>query len=227
MAQLAHHPSGLRSGDVTTGAADDDLRVFDGGSRLAVSLAEVEARQLGHERVGTEHLLLGLVAEGESRAAVALRAAGVGLGPARHKVEEAVGPNDEAVDLPIEPLPRTPRAARALGRAVRFAHARKADIVGGEDVLLGVLDVEGTAGQVLRGLGVDLDRLRATLLDGGTVLTTKRAASAPPMCPSCSADLGRELTYRPLQARGERTTTRDVVVFSCGACGRFLGITPA
>ena len=208
-------------------AEDDDLRELDAGARLAVALAEVEARQLGHARVGTEHLFLGLLAEGESRGGQALRAAGVALAAARHKVDEAVGSSAAPEGtLPADALPRTARATRALGRSVRFAHARKAGAVGSEDVLLGVLDVEGTAGQVLRGLGIDVDRLRATLLDGDPVLAT-RVAVAQPVCPSCSAELARELTYRPVVARGERATTRDAVVFSCGVCGRFLGIAPA
>ena len=207
--------------------ADDDLRELDAGARLGVALAEVEARQLGHERVGTEHLFLGLLAEGEGRAGRALRSAGVDLAAARHKVDEAVGGTASVEgELPVDALPRTARATRSLGRAVRFSHARKAAAVGGEDVLLGVLDVEGTAGQVLRGLGIDLDRLRATLLDADSSVIT-RPAVAQPLCPSCSAELARELTYRPVQARGERATTRDAVVFSCGVCGRFLGITPA
>jgi hypothetical protein len=141
------------------------------------------------------------------------------LEPARAKVGEAVG---EPADEPLpDDLPRTARATRALGRAARFAHGRKAEQVGGEDVLLGVLDVEGTAGQVLRGLGVDLDRLRAALLDDESTPTLSPVAPVPPTCPSCHADLRRELVHRPVSARGE-AGPRAVTVLSCGACGRFL-----
>jgi ATP-dependent Clp protease ATP-binding subunit ClpA len=205
---------------------DDELRGFDAGARLAVALADVEARQLGHRRVGTEHLFLGLLAEGSSRAAAALRSAGVPLEPARAKVGEAVGDDTDDVDAgaPGDRLPRTARATRALGRAHRFAHGRRAEQVSGEDVLLGVLDVEGRAGQVLRGLGVDLDRLEASLL-GEPDTTPEPVAPAPPLCPGCHADLRRELVHRPMTARGE-SGPKEVTVLSCGACGRFLAATP-
>lgn len=217
--------------------ADDDLRGLDAGARLAVALADVEARQLGHRQVGTEHLFLGLLAEGSSRAATALRAAGVPLEPARAKVAEAVVVTDDAdaddggSALDGERLPRTARATRALGRAARFAHGRRAERIGGEDVLLGVLDVEGTAGQVLRGLGVDLDRLRSALVDDhhdddAAAPATVAVAPAPPHCPSCQADLRRELVHRPVSARGE-SGARPVTVLSCGACGVYLGVLPA
>lgn len=209
-------------------AADDELRGFDAGARLAVALADVEARHLGHRRVGTEHLFLGLLAEGESRAAAALRGAGVPLEPARAKVAEARGDDADAADGGTgdgDRLPRTARATRALGRAARFAHGRRAERIGSEDVLLGVLDVEGTAGQVLRGLGVDLDRLRSSLLDDDDTTAAPTVAPAPPHCPSCHADLRRELVHRPLTARGEEGP-RPVTVLNCGACGHFLGALP-
>jgi hypothetical protein len=146
---------------VSEGADPGDLRGFDAAARRAVARAEVEARELGHDHLGTEHLLLGLLTSQSSTARV-LTNAGVTLTAARHKVSEAVGAPPDAPP-PAGPLPRTPRVERALGRSIRFAHARGSDLVGSQHVLLGVLDVEGTAGQVLRGLGLDVDRLRMTL----------------------------------------------------------------
>lgn len=210
---------------------DDELQALDPGTRVAVALADVEARQLEHGRVGTEHLLLGLLAEGQSRAAEALFAAGIGLAGTRLKVAEAVGTSAAAEAVSAQPLSRSARATRAIGRSLRFARARKAALVAGEDLLLGVLDVEGTAGQVLRGLGVDLDRLRSTLADGtGSSSSGTASGSAVPVpsprCPSCQADLTRELTHRVVASRDDHGATRDVVALSCGACGRLLGVTP-
>ena len=228
----------------TDGADPGELRGYDAAARQAVVRAEVEARELGHDRVGTEHLLLGLLTSDSATARV-LANAGVTLTAARHKVSEAVGPLDAAAGAPATTagaLPRTPRAERALGRSVRFAHARGADLVGSQHVLLGVLDVEGTAGQVLRGLGLDVDRLRRTLdrlrTDGAEADGTDEPAGedvpgeeAPPepvpaevACGSCGADLADHLVFRVLKARNDQGRTRDVLVFSCARCGRALGL---
>ena len=118
----------------------------------------MEARRLDHPRVGTEHLLLGLLSDDDGEPADVLRAAGISLIAARHKVVEALGadagsPNSEA-------LPFTPRAQRALERAGRFSRKDQQPEVTAGHVLLGVLDVEGLACQVLRGLGADIVHLR-------------------------------------------------------------------
>lgn len=209
-----------------------ELEGFDGSARRAVALAEAEARELRHDHVGTEHLLLGLLAD-ETPVAGALVDAGVTLTAARRKVGEAVRRNSTPSRLESSVLPRTARATRALGRAVRFANARHRD-VGSEHVLLGVLDVEGTAGQVLRGLGVDVERLR-TMLDDlagarpGDDAVDSPQDSEPPgqvvspcMCPSCGAALDDNLVYRTLTADGPGGP-RDVVVYVCAACGRAVG----
>jgi ATP-dependent Clp protease ATP-binding subunit ClpA len=203
---------------------DEELRGFGAGARRAVALAELEARHLDHDRVGTEHLLLGLLADEASPAASVLLDAGVTLSAARRKVTEAVGAEPPAAARPDGPLPRTPRAARSLGRAVRFAHARRAEEIGTEHVLLGVLDVEGTAGQVLRGLGVDVDRVRSRLDGVEVVDAPERTVPVTVTCPVCAATLDDALEYSIVTARGEGGG-RAVLVLSCGACGTFLGIT--
>lgn len=198
---------------------DDELPDFAAEASGAVEAADDEAHALGHDRVGTEHLLLGLLADESSVAAKALRDAGVTAAAARRKAAEAVGTTG-AGPAPGGPLPRTARAARALGRSRRFCHARHADLVASEHLLLAVLDVEGTAGQVLRGLGVDVDRLRASLdaaADVGAGKPTEPRATDP-KCPSCDAPLETSLVSR---------TIADAVVFSCAACGGFLGVAPA
>ena len=207
----------------------EELRGFATDARRAVTLAEVEACGLGHDRVGTEHLLLGLLANEGSGAARVLSDAGVTIAAARHKVSEAVGSTLGDTNRLARPLPRTARAARALGRSVRFSHARHADAVASEHVLLGVLDVEGTAGQVLRGLGFDVERLRSSLdaLDlpsgGQTAAEHDEAHATPVRCPSCAAPLD-DVAYRVVVASGEGGA-REVTLFSCGACGALLGIT--
>jgi ATP-dependent Clp protease ATP-binding subunit ClpA len=134
------------------------LENYSVGAQRVVSLATMEARRLDHPRVGTEHLLLGLLSDDDGEPADVLRAAGVSLAAARRKVVEASGadagsPNSEA-------LPFTPRAQRALERAARFSRKELEPEVTAGQVLRGVLDVEGLACQVLRGLGVDIVHLR-------------------------------------------------------------------
>ena len=214
-----------------------ELDGFDPGGRRAVSKAEVEARELGHDRIGTEHLLLGLVAEG-SGAARALAAAGLSLPAARHKVRE-VTPTGRG-DVPPGPLPASARAARALNRAIRFSHTRRATAVTTEHILLGVLDVEGTAGQVLRGLGIDVDQLRAALdpqpaagdegEEGSEGSAPREAAAEEPSraarCPSCGASLlDGGLTSRVVPTSG--AAARPAVIFACAACRVVIGATQA
>lgn len=229
--------------------APDELDGFGAEARRAVGQAEHEARGLGHDRVGTEHLLLGLLVDPSTPAATALSAAGVTAAAARHQVVEAVGPvRGRGGRRSSEPLPRTARAGRALGRSLRFSHQRRATAVGTEDLLLAVLDVEGTAGQVLRKLGLDLDRLRAEL--GPAVPTgdadvpverddaaapTGAAGPAPLWCPSCGADLEAHAVVRTLTLQGRPGAPAGqpvadggiaVPVLACGTCATFLGTVP-
>jgi ATP-dependent Clp protease ATP-binding subunit ClpA len=223
---------------VTRDVADPgELQGFDTGAARAIALAESEAAQLGHERVGTEHLLLGLLTN-DSDTSTMLAGAGVTLAAARNKVSEAVGSSTRSTldRRPRSPL-RTARATRALGRARRFAHARGSDAVTSRHVLLGVLDVEGIAGQVLRGLGLEVESLRASLdaLDalpapaepGQESPPRDPASRKPTTCPACNSSLDLDLVYRVMPARDADGHTRDALVFACGVCGWFLGAGPA
>jgi ATP-dependent Clp protease ATP-binding subunit ClpA len=208
----------------TEGSTRSDLQGFGADARRALVLAEREARSLGHQRVGTEHLLLGLLADEGAPAAAALRNAGATVAAARRKVSEAVGPGAPG----NEPSSTSPRANRALGRAPRFARDQRAELVGSDHLLLAVLDVEGTAGQVLRGLGVDLEHLRSTL--GATNAAhvehrsqaTEVSAALRPVCPSCHGAVN-ELTGTTVPVNGG--SDRPVLVVSCPACGAVLGVT--
>lgn len=218
----------------TAGPVHDELQGFGLEARQAVVAAQDAARSMRHERVGTEHLLLGLLADPE--VGQVLKDAGLSDGAARRKIAEAV-PVAEPAD-PKAPLPRTPRCGRAIGRATRFARDDHADLAGCRHLLLGVLDVEGTAGQVLRGLGIDIEHLRSPVgphepsIDEEAVddkSTESPAELAPPAvrCPHCAAPLtdGVAGTRLPLtgQAGGGG---RTVLAVSCPVCATLLGVAP-
>jgi len=212
----------------------DELRGLSPSARRAMASAEREARQLGHDRIGTEHVLLGLLTN-DSDTSRQLAHAGVTLAATRNKVSEAVGQHAvAATGISVRgALPRTARAGRALGRAARFAHAEGSDVVDSGHLLWGVLDVEGTAGQVLRGLGVDVDSLRVQLETPEADRETRTSRDQLPAgaraeeCPSCGVALEETLAYRIVTATAESGSVRDAVVFSCGSCGRVLGVAPA
>ena len=201
---------------------------FTGRARDAIGLAEQEADSRGHPHVGTEHLLVGLLAIGDGQAWSALTAAGATLEAARHKAGEAIGMKREA----RQGAPTfTPRATRALERASRFSFQRGDAQVNTGHVLLGVLDVEGTGCQVLRGLGVDVARLR---IDVGRRAPSEEPAEpvaadivvpsgVDPQCPGCGKALTETLAHRVMTSAGDEP--RELVVAYCGACGSALGTT--
>jgi ATP-dependent Clp protease ATP-binding subunit ClpA len=205
------------------------LEHFSDSARRVVALAEEEADRLGHPHAGTEHLLLGLLGEEGTPAAALLATAGVTLVAAREKVIEAVGPS--AAGPGPGRLALTARAQRALDRAARFSRQRGDERVGTEDVLAGVLDVEGRAGQVLRGLGVDIAALGDAVTRGRTRPTGPAdPGRTVPHCPRCHADLTTGLSHRAVTSRGDpegRSRVpgeRALVVAFCAACGSALGV---
>jgi hypothetical protein len=218
-------------GPVTTdGAAGADLQGFSAEARRALQLGEREARSLGHERVGTEHLLLGLLADKGTAAATTLRNGGATLAAARRKVSEAVGPG--AASGSGEPT-SSPRASRAIGRAARFARDQQADSVDSDHLLLAVLDVEGTAGQVLRGLGIDIEALRTALgakerPTPATLTPSPEPIGLSPQCPSCRAtlDTGVTGTTVPVTGMAGEPASDHVVLLACPTCGYTLGVIP-
>ena len=215
---------------------------FSDRARAVVAAANTEARGLGHDHVGTEHLLLGLLADGDGASSAALRDAGATLEAARHKVGE-VGPPGAAGDSGSgsggagngDELAFTARAQRALERAGRFARHDRMARVGTDHVLLGVLDVEGLGCQVLRGLGVDVAQLRQAVMDARTGAGPAKAPAAAevdssdrvaPVCPSCSAALDAALTARVLHPQRKTGTATPVLVLYCAECGTALGYLP-
>jgi ATP-dependent Clp protease ATP-binding subunit ClpC len=207
----------------------DDLDGFGDDARRAVALAEEEARGRGVDRVGTEHLLVGLLLA-DPAIALALSRAGGTVAAVRHRVRETAGDARPSPDDPEGPLPLSSRANRAIGRAIRFSHHDRSEVVETRHVLLGVLDVEGTAGQVLRGSGVDVGALQRGLQGAATEAAalpslTNRSADAP-TCAGCGAALG-ELAFRVVPARSPDGGTLDALVFSCPACGAAVGASRA
>jgi ATP-dependent Clp protease ATP-binding subunit ClpA len=204
------------------------LENYSDGAQRVVSLATIEARTLDHPRVGTEHLLLGLLSDDDGDSADVLRAAGVTLTAARIKVVEALGAD---AGSPIsEALPFTPRAQRALERAGRFSRKEQEPEVTAGHVLLGVLDVEGLACQVLRGLGVDIVHLRDAVdttragLSVALVNDQPSVGAVRPRCPNCHAPLEDTLTEMLISARRDRGPTTKVSVVFCAACSTTLGV---
>jgi len=139
------------------------LRRFTDEARQSVQIAGEEARLLRHSYVGTEHLLLGLVAEEEGLAAQALKSLGLSLAEIRHQVTEIATPGQDA---PSHQFPFTPQARRVLELSLREALSLGHHYIGTEHLLLGLLGEErGIAARVLTGLGADHDRVRERLVD--------------------------------------------------------------
>ena len=131
---------------------------FTDRARRVVVLAQEEARMLNHNYIGTEHLLLGLVHEGEGVAARALESLGVSLEAVRQQVEEIIGQGQQAASAHI---PFTPRAKKVVELAGREASDLGHNYIGTEHLLLGLIrEGEGVAAQVLVRLGADLAGVR-------------------------------------------------------------------
>ncbi|GAA4914059.1 hypothetical protein GCM10023334_014030 [Nonomuraea thailandensis] len=126
---------------------------FTDRARRVLVLAQEEARALDHHHIGTEHLLLGMIREGEAVAAKALEGFGVGIEGARRQVVELVGRGETAAQ---GHLPFTARASRALQLAGQESTDRGLDYIGTEHLLLGLVrEGTGTAVQALVKLGAD------------------------------------------------------------------------
>ena len=154
---------------------------FTDRARRVVVLAQEEARPLNHGYVGTEHILLGLIREGEGVAAKALESLGISLAAVRQQVEEIIGQGQQA---PTGEIPFTPRAKKVLELALREARQLGHNYIGTEHILLGLIrEGEGVAAQVLVRLGADLNRVRQQviqLLHGYQGKEAEAAGVGPP-----------------------------------------------
>ncbi|MEJ7582940.1 MAG: ATP-dependent Clp protease ATP-binding subunit [Acidimicrobiales bacterium] len=135
---------------------------FTDRARRVVVLAQEEARLLNHNYIGTEHILLGLIHEGEGVAAKALESLGISLEAVRSQVEEIIGQGQQA---PSGHIPFTPRAKKVLELSLREALQLGHNYIGTEHILLGLIrEGEGVAAQVLGKLGADLNRVRQQVI---------------------------------------------------------------
>ena len=135
---------------------------FTERAQKVLYLAQDEARRLGHPAVGTEHLLLGLLREGEGIAARALQALGVDLDKVRKEVEKIVAPGEARL---IGEVGLTPRAKKVLELAQEEGRRQGVSYVGTEHILLGLIrEGEGVAARILLAQGLSLDKVRRQVL---------------------------------------------------------------
>jgi ATP-dependent Clp protease ATP-binding subunit ClpC len=186
---------------------------FTDRARRVVVLAQEEARMLNHNYIGTEHILLGLIHEGEGVAAKALESLGISLEAVRQQVEEIIGQGQQA---PSGHIPFTPRAKKVLELSLREALQLGHNYIGTEHILLGLIrEGEGVAAQVLMKLGADLPRVRQQviqLLSGYQGKETVAAGGPAEGVPSTSLVLdqfGRNLTQAAREGKLDPVIGRE------------------
>jgi len=186
---------------------------FTDRARRVVVLAQEEARMLNHNYIGTEHILLGLIHEGEGVAAKALESLGISLEAVRQQVEEIIGQGQQA---PSGHIPFTPRAKKVLELSLREALQLGHNYIGTEHILLGLIrEGEGVAAQVLVKLGADLNRVRQQviqLLSGYQGKEPATAGGPAADAPSTSLVLdqfGRNLTQAAREGKLDPVIGRE------------------
>ncbi|WP_084101723.1 ATP-dependent Clp protease ATP-binding subunit [Demequina sp. NBRC 110051] len=190
---------------------------FTDRARRVVVLAQEEARMLNHNYIGTEHILLGLVREGEGVAAKALEAMDISLNGVREQVQEIIGEGSHA---PSGHIPFTPRAKKVLELSLREALQLGHNYIGTEHILLGLIrEGEGVAAQVLGKLGADLGGVRQQviqLLSGyeGKEPATAGAGGPQEGTPSGSTVLdqfGRNYTQAAREGKLDPVVGREMI----------------
>jgi ATP-dependent Clp protease ATP-binding subunit ClpC len=184
---------------------------FTDRARRVVVLAQEEARMLNHNYIGTEHILLGLIHEGEGVAAKALESLGISLEGVRQQVEEIIGQGQQA---PSGHIPFTPRAKKVLELSLREALQLGHNYIGTEHILLGLIrEGEGVAAQVLVKLGADLNRVRQQVIQLLNGYQSKEpAGNASESAPSTSLVLdqfGRNLTQAAREGKLDPVIGRE------------------
>src|SRR5882672_8457310 len=186
---------------------------FTDRARRVVVLAQEEARMLNHNYIGTEHILLGLIHEGEGVAAKALESLGISLEGVRQQVEEIIGQGQQA---PSGHIPFTPRAKKVLELSLREALQLGHNYIGTEHILLGLIrEGEGVAAQVLVKLGADLNRVRQQviqLLHGYQGKESAATGTSTESAPSTSLVLdqfGRNLTQAAREGKLDPVIGRE------------------
>src|SRR5687768_10371767 len=185
---------------------------FTDRARRVVVLAQEEARMLNHNYIGTEHILLGLIHEGEGVAAKALESLGISLEGVREQVEEIIGQGQTA---PAGHIPFTPRAKKVLELSLREALQLGHNYIGTEHILLGLIrEGEGVAAQVLQKLGADLNRVRQQVIQLLSGYTGGKGEGAPgteavPQGSMVLDQFGRNLTQHARENKLDPVIGRD------------------
>ena len=189
---------------------------FTDRARRVVVLAQEEARMLNHNYIGTEHILLGLIHEGEGVAAKALEGMGISLDGVRGQVEEIIGQGQQA---PSGHIPFTPRAKKVLELSLREALQLGHNYIGTEHILLGLIrEGEGVAAQVLVKLGADLSRVRNTVIQllsgyqGKEAVATGGPAEGTPSTSLVLDQFGRNLTQAAREGKLDPVIGRDTEI---------------
>src|SRR5437868_5308473 len=183
---------------------------FTDRARRGVVLAQEEARMLNHNYIGSEHILLGLIHEGEGVAAKALESLGISLEAVRQQVEEIIGQGQSA---PTGHIPFTPRAKKVLELSLREALQLGHNYIGTEHILLGLIrEGEGVAAQVLQKLGADLNRVRQQviqLLSGYTAKGEGQPGEQTPQGSMVLDQFGRNLTQQAREGKLDPVIGRE------------------
>lgn len=215
---------------------------FTDRARRVLVLAQEEARGLNHNFIGTEHILLGILHDGDSPTAEIMASLGIRADAVRTAVAETVGPMS---GLRVDSPPFTPRAKRVLELSLREALQHGQNFIGDGHLMLGLVrEGEGVAVQVLAGLGADLSRIRQGIVT--------HIAEAPPTsgerqrveriegferledldeahCPHCRARLQETARYQILEipaAEGQPGDAIRVTVVYCNRCRSAVPIGP-
>ena len=215
---------------------------FTDRARRVIVLAQEEARQLKHDSIGTEHLLLGLLSERDGVAAQALAAMDITLDAARAQVEEKAGPGTAA---PAGNIPFTPRAKKTLELSLREALELAHTSIGTEHILLGMVQVDtkmgaGVGVEVLRVLGAEPDAIRQQVMAlisesgpesvrGGAWSRPAAASQDPPtgpLCLQCRALTAETAKTAAVTIPGPRGEALPFVAIYCGMCGATYGLLP-
>jgi ATP-dependent Clp protease ATP-binding subunit ClpC len=164
---------------------------FTERARRVIILAQEEAKRLNHSAVGTEHILLGIIREGEGVASKVLESLNINPERVRAEIESAIGRGERT---PYEEVAFTPRAKKVLELALDEARRLGHNYIGTEHLLLGLIrEGEGVAARVLESMGADLERVRSQVVyllgEEGTASYTKQASKTPTL-----DEFGRDLT---------------------------------
>jgi ATP-dependent Clp protease ATP-binding subunit ClpA len=214
------------------------FELFTDRARRVVVLAQEEARNLDHDYIGTEHLLLGLLVQSDGIAVAALASQGVSREVARERVAEIVG---RGKGTRAGHIPFTKRAKNVLEGSLREARTLGDDAIDTQHILLGILDApDCVACQVVESIGPSLSQIRNAVADAMDAAprapseTSVDPAAAEvdvavgPACAGCEELLEETALHRLIEIRAFSETDGPITmrIAYCGACGRTIGILP-